>query len=315
MNNPLKYQTAIDEQTREELTLDSYRGLGYRADRYDLHSFPASSCAWHWHNEVEVFYMEQGALIYRTPNRELRFDEGDAGFVNADILHMTEAAGCPPSIQQYHIFSPQMLACPLNNVIESHYLDPLTHNHTADVMRFPAASEQAVVLRTCMDRAFELHSKHPFGFEIYLRNTLSELWLLLLENMPKTEDVPATRDLERVRSMVQYIEKHYAERISLDAITNAAHIGKGEGSRCFKRMLHMTIFDFLISYRIDRAKNMLSHSPDSITRISLKCGFPSTNYFDKVFREKTKMTPSEYRFKYSNSIQSDNVNNINYQYG
>lgn len=300
MNIPLKYQTSIDEQTLEEMTLDSFRGLGYRADRYDLHSFPAGSCAWHWHNEVEVFYMEQGSLTYRTPNREIRFDEGDAGFINANILHMTEAAGCPPSIQQYHIFYPQMLACPLNNTIESHYLDPLTHNHTAGIMRFPADSEQAGALRIYMDRAFEFHTKKPFGFEIYLRNTLSELWLLLWGNMPKTEDIPVSRDLERVRMMVQYIEKHYAERISLDAITKAAHVGKGEGSRCFKRMLHMTIFDFLISYRIDRAKEMLSHSLESVTSISLNCGFPSTNYFGKVFREKTGMTPSEYRKKYEN---------------
>ena len=118
--------------------------------------------------------------------------------------------------------------------------------------------------------------------------------------MQKTEDIPVSRDLERVRMMVQYSEKHYAERISLDSITKAAHVGKGEGSRCFKRMLHMTIFDFLISYRIDRAKEMLSHSPESVTNISLNCGFPSTNYFGKVFREKTGMTPSEYRKKYEN---------------
>jgi len=85
----------------------------------------------------------------------------------------------------------------------------------------------------------------------------------------------------------------------MDDIANAAHIGKGEGARCFKRTLHMTPFSFLIGYRIDRAKELLSGSSKPVTEISFDCGFPSTNYFGKTFREKTGMTPSEYRLKYS----------------
>lgn len=294
MNILPNQQTAIDDQTLREITLDSFRGLGYRADLFDLQTFPASSCPWHWHNEVEVFFMEQGSLIYRTPNRMLRFDKGDVGFINANILHMTKAVGSSPSMQQYHIFLPQMLACPLNSTIETRYLEPLSKNNSADLVRFSAHTTQAKDMRGYMNRAYALYTQKPFGFEIRLRNAVSELWLLLLENMPETTKVSVSHDLERVRSMVHYIETNYAEKISLEDIAGAACIGKGEGARCFKRMLHMTPFTFLISYRIDRAKEMLSHSGETVTNISLSCGFPSQNYFCKVFREKTGMTPLEY---------------------
>ena len=54
MNILPNQQTAIDDQTLREITLDSFRGLGYRADLFDLQTFPASSCPWHWHNAFEI---------------------------------------------------------------------------------------------------------------------------------------------------------------------------------------------------------------------------------------------------------------------
>ena len=301
MNISSDYQTSINDRTREETTLDVFRGLGYRASVYDLQALPASSCPWHWHNEVELFYMQAGSLSYRTPDTVCRFDAGDVGFVNADILHMTEAEGTAPAVQQYHIFLPGILASPMNNTVETRYLDPLAGNDAVELIRIPAGTQQAGFMREQMDLAYRIYSERAFGYELRLRNALSELWLMLLENMPRIPKKPAGQDLERVRAMVRYIEANYAEHVTLEDITQAAHIGKGEGARCFKRMLNMSPFTFLIGYRIDRAKEMLSTSAESVTDISLSCGFPSLNYFGKVFREKTGMTPLEYRAAYSRS--------------
>jgi AraC-like DNA-binding protein len=298
MTNFRKKTTNIDDRTLEEIPFDELRRYSYRADVFDLNSLPTSSCPWHWHNDVEFFYMEKSSLICRTTNRVCRFEEGDAGFINADVLHMTEAAGYPPSIQQYHIFQPRLLASPLNITIETKYIEPLTNNYSSEMLRFPAHSSTAEAMRGCMDQAFLLYTQKPFGFEILLRNVLSELWLILLNNMPQVPEDHESHDLERVRAMVHFIETNYSKRITLDDIVRAAHIGKSEGIRCFKRMLRMTPFTLLISYRIDRAREMLAQSEETVTNISLNCGFPSLNYFGKVFREKTALSPSEYRAKF-----------------
>lgn len=300
-NNMNIYQysiTGINEKTLEEKPCDSLGRPAYRADIYDLHQLPAGSFPWHWHREVEFFYVKEGTIHYRIPDRECCFEEGDAGFLNADILHSIEAAGEGPAIQQYHIIAPQLIVCPADAAVEDQYVQPLIRNQSAQLLHFPAFSETAARLRECMDRCLYLYRDKSFGHELLLRNAVSELWLTILENMPADESTADSTDLIRVKAMLHFIETHFAERITLEEITGAACIGKGEGARCFKRTLHMTPFDFLIGYRIDRAMEMLIRSSGSITGISMECGFPSVNYFGKVFRDKTGMTPSEYRKKF-----------------
>ena len=108
-----------------------------------------------------------------------------------------------------------MLACPLNSTIETRYLEPLSKNNSADLVRFSAHTTQAKDMRGYMNRAYALYTQKPFGFEIRLRNAVSELWLLLLENMPETTKVSVSHDLERVRSMVHYIESFYPDFLPL----------------------------------------------------------------------------------------------------
>ena len=290
--------TKIDEETLRETPAEELLAESYRCAAIDVNSFPASSCPWHWHSEAEFFFIAKGTLIYHIPDKQCRFEEGDVGFVNGDILHMTKAEGSSPVIQQYHIFLPGLLSCPLNHELEAKYIYPVLHTDSAELLRFPAASPQAALMRHCMEKAYDIYTQKPFGYEILLRNTASELWLALLQNMPKLPAEHKGRDRERVREMVRYIESNYAGRLALEDVVAVAHIGKSEGARCFKRMLNMSIFEYLIAYRIDRAKEALTRSDKSITEIAQSCGFPSSNYFGKVFRKKTGMMPKEYRWKY-----------------
>lgn len=56
-------------------------------DRYQGRSVP-----WHWHQEIELFYVLSGTVEYETPHEHLTLGAGAAGFVNANVLHMTRCA-------------------------------------------------------------------------------------------------------------------------------------------------------------------------------------------------------------------------------
>lgn len=60
---------------------------------------------WHWHNAIELFYIESGVLNYHTLNRTVIFTAGSAGIVNSNILHMTEIqTGSKKNVQLLHIY-------------------------------------------------------------------------------------------------------------------------------------------------------------------------------------------------------------------
>lgn len=46
---------------------------------------------WHWHEEVELFYIENGVLEYDIPKGRIVFPKGSGGLVNSNVLHMTKA--------------------------------------------------------------------------------------------------------------------------------------------------------------------------------------------------------------------------------
>ena len=75
------------------------------------HSYREPFVPWHWHNAIELFYMESGELKYYTPHETLVFPAGSAGMVNANVLHKTQLQShSEKNIQLLHIFDPQLLA-------------------------------------------------------------------------------------------------------------------------------------------------------------------------------------------------------------
>ena len=69
----------------------------------------------------------------------------------------------------------------------------------------------------------------------------------------------------------------------------------------FRDCLHMTPVEYITTYRLQIACQMLAKGQEPITVISHECGLGSSSYFGKVFREYAYCSPTEYRKKWQNS--------------
>lgn len=289
-----KIITRIDDATLEETAQGLDTNLPYRAAFCDMCASPERVCPWHWHPDVEVFYMTSGELTYRVPGRSCVFHKGDIGFVNANVLHMTEALGDPPCVQQEHIFLPRLIGGLPGAAIDRKYVQPLIENRTADLLRIGADEPGAAHLRETLDAAFYLFESGVPGRELRIRSCLSEVWVEIFTRMPE-DTQQGSVDASRVKAMISFMEAHYAEPVTLEEIVSAAQIGVREGSRCFRRQIGTTIFGYLLDLRIERACELLRRSDLPVTGIALMCGFSAPSYFGKIFRRKLKLSPSEYR--------------------
>ena len=100
---------------------------------------------------------------------------------------------------------------------------------------------------------------------------------------------------ERGRAAVEYIEGHYAEEVTLEAMTESASISKSEALRCFRSALQTTPYRYLMDYRLQKAANLLKETKLPISEIAVMTGFNQQSYFGKCFREKMGCAPSDYR--------------------
>lgn len=103
------------------------------------------------------------------------------------------------------------------------------------------------------------------------------------------------------QKVANYIEKSYYTAISISDLAKVFHISRNYLYTLFKQEYGVSPQDYLISYRIERAKKLLKskRSPLSVQEIATAVGFENPLYFSRLFRNRTGMSPSEYRKQFS----------------
>lgn len=120
----------------------------------------------------------------------------------------------------------------------------------------------------------------------YTQNMVSEIFKHLREQEEKQYS-------RNVLLILEYIQQHYAENISLQDIAEAVQLSEGHTRKCFKQEVGTTVVDYLTEYRIKRAKEMINNG-ERITIVYEKAGFTSSQYFSYVFKKYEGISPSEY---------------------
>lgn len=252
---------------------------------------------WHWHEELELGYIEQGVSVVRTINQEYPVHQGNGFFINTNVVD-TKINGSPgsPALEVNHIFHPIFIGGHFGSRITTKYLNPILQNQQIAVHIIRRGSKETDALLDQLILLKEMNRKP--NQEILIRNTLSDAWLLLLDEIEKHFEAPQVIETERqtrIKSMLSYIHRNFGEKITLEEIAAAANISAREANRIFQKTVRQTPFEYLLSYRLSRAKELLSRSDLPVTEISYRCGFTDSAYMGKQFRKATGMTPKEYR--------------------
>lgn len=98
-----------------------------------------------------------------------------------------------------------------------------------------------------------------------------------------------------VRHILQYIETHYDDDISLKQLGERFHVSGNYISRLFKQEVEKGLFDYLNEVRIERAKELLKDYRHKIYEVAEMVGFHSQVHFAIVFNKYVGMSPKEYR--------------------
>ena len=80
-----------------------------------------------------------------------------------------------------------------------------------------------------------------------------------------------------------------------ETITRELHVSEGHISHLFRKETGFSLTEYITNMRIEKAKELLLRTNDSITEICEQIGYNYQAYFTKVFREKTGLSPYQYR--------------------
>ena len=287
--------------SREESLPGFSSDFPYIASRAELDKYPGQFVPWHWHQAVELFFIESGSLEYYTPGGTVFFPSGSGGMVNSNVLHRTRTASAyGKNIQLLHIFDVSLLDGGQGSRIGQKYIFPVVSDSELELISFSPANPREEKILELIRGSFQL-SESEFGYEMKLRNALAEIWMMIFAQFPFShKGKECNKKDDKIKQMMAYVHEHYSGKIAVQELAAAAFLSERECFRTFRDCLHMTPVEYIRSYRLQIACRMLADVRIPITAVGYSCGLGSSSYFGKIFREYFYCTPSEYRKKWRN---------------
>jgi len=124
---------------------------------------------------------------------------------------------------------------------------------------------------------------------------LKQIFSDMLESINYSKlEISHTQSIGGVKN---YINDHMKEEVTLAGLAEIFHFSPQYLAKKFKEEYGTTIMNYLVQRRIEKACSLLEHTELSIQEIASESGFEELNYFSKVFKKHTGITPSGYRKK------------------
>ncbi len=256
---------------------------------------------WHWHEELQFTYVLEGSMVTTAQGCDYVLRAGDGFFINSNLSHMTRPTSDEPTRYLSLNVQPSLLTLFHGSVIEQKYFLPyVNHPYFQFVQLTPETLWQEQVLGY-MRFLFGILQEKPLGYELDAYAYLLRIWHMLLEHLDTSAEQPPFVERKEAQDMMDFLRKHYAEDITLDRVASHVHMSQGECCRLFKQTYGCSIMTYLTDYRLEESIRLLSDAQLNVSHIAELCGFNSTSYYIKRFREKVGISPLQYRNKMSGS--------------
>ncbi|MDD2534919.1 MAG: AraC family transcriptional regulator [Eubacteriales bacterium] len=249
-----------------------------------------------WHDCLELNYVVSGGGHYVISDVRYEVKPGQIFVINNNELH---CAYTTKSLELICIiFEPGFVTG--STLVDREYLEPFFDRNVNFQNLIGADNPLAQTIR---DLVFEIeneNSQHAEGYQLITKASLLRILALLfryfkLEGQLGLNFVVNQNRLDRIREAVTYIDANYMTKINLETIAQRVFMNPSYFSTYFKRVMKISVMDYVANLRMTEASSMLCHSIVPITEVGLTCGYPTTAYFSRAFRKAFGTSPSQYR--------------------
>lgn len=236
----------------------------------------------HLHNGIEFVYVTEGTLEFGMGEELFHMEQGDLAVAFPEVIHhyqvLTPGRNRGIYLLALPILGGQFLEtmqkyCPENPVISKENVHPDIPNALQCLLRDQARN-------SILEQAYT---------QIILARSLPCFQLMEKEKVGSKDMVYQT---------VSYIARNFREELSLEKMARDMGVSKFTLSRVFSGTFHRNFKQYLNEQRLNYACSLLEYTDRTITEICMDSGFESQRTFNRVFQERYRMTPREYRERF-----------------
>lgn len=258
---------------------------------------PHISTPLHYHPHHELVWIKKGSGVRIVGDHIDRFKEGDMVLLGPNLPHVWE------NDASYYEGDPDLKV----DVFVVHFTDDIIDN----LLKFPELTGIKEILRESRQGLHitgQTHTKLGKVIEKLFSAKSIERVILFLRIFQLLEDAEDTSLLssndfihffsnqksDRLRKIYEFTGKNFNRNIQIDEISKIACMSPAAFCRYFKQKTGYSFISYLNNFRLAYAKNLLNSNEYKISTIAEMCGFEDISYFNRLFKQKTNMTPTEY---------------------
>lgn len=242
-----------------------------------------------WRNSLDSYLLilvEEGCGTVTVGEETLALQEGDVAFLDCHqpYSHCCDARE-PWKILWVH----------WNGQVMPHLYEVFRQRNVSVVLGGAADWVEPVLLRL-----ESIAREEAPDYELYESECLTQLMTLLLTKKPERGGHASGETLQKWKQIHQYLEEHFAEKITLENLGKRFSVSKYYMLRGFKRRYGVTIVQFINQCRMNYAKNELRFTDKQIDTIAEECGIHDSSYFNRIFRTTEGISAGAYRRQWRN---------------
>ncbi|MGO4107055.1 helix-turn-helix domain-containing protein [Paenibacillus sp. YAF4_2] len=271
----------------------------YPVSLYDITCPPdAPLLDLHWHDELELLMVTEGTAVFRVDMNDYELQAGEAIFVNSGELHSGNVVGDQPCSFSAVVFHSSLFNSGSIDYLFDRYISPVLERRydvPAHLQQEPGDMQE---LLNMLDQLFEVNRMSLAAPELMIKGLLYGIISKLINlggTAARAKPEQEGYRIERLKTVIEYIEQHYADPIPLQKLAELARMSESYFCRFFKRITTKSPIEYMNNYRVQLAANRLRQSDAKIMEVALDVGFNSLSYFNTVFRQRYGCTPRQFR--------------------
>lgn len=235
---------------------------------------------WHWHEHIELHYIVEGEARFKLNQQIIQAKKGSLVVINSNELHIGMNEG--QKLDAY-VFIFEMGA----------FSKELANQNII----FQSLIEGDEAIQNLMMEIYHEHEKKKIGYKLVGKGLVLQLIAYLIRNyaaetLSESANMKRKRNLERLNTVLQYMQEHYNETITNAELANLIHLSEGRFNHLFKESTDVSPLHYLNEIRLKKAMNLLKSNELTVSETAAAVGFSDFNHFGRLFRRYFGCTPS-----------------------
>ena len=293
----MEKRTILVDSARRELEKHGTETFPMTVNHDDLWSFEGKNVPIHWHNDLEINLIREGEAVFQVYQKSYRVRTGEGFLLNRNVPHSCSSPGNEHVRYSTILVRPDFLYGDFGSDVERKCFQPFLQNSAIPCIYLTGFDENGKEILQKLNQVEEAFDRKRFCYELKIKGLLCEAFAMILDGHRQelTKFVPANlQELERLEKMLNYLNMHFTEVISLQDLADQVHLSREVCCRLFKKMTGKTITGYLEEYRVNKSFSLVQSGQYSMTQITEMVGFSNPSRFASAFRKRFGCNPGEY---------------------